>query len=149
MRLPADATLIVVGAGEAMEAPRDEPHEANIASLVAAWRKEGLPVVSARVAGAASAFAEAGLERLLDDSGATTLVLCGALAGVEPTARDAESLGYHVFIPIDACGSAAHPADAAIAALRQAGAVVVDTAAALAAATTAKARQRREAERNG
>ena len=165
MRLPADATLIVVGAEEAMEGPRDEPCEANLASLVAAWRREGLPVVhvcpadaayasfvacppsdgeAVVAAGAPSAFAGTGLEGLLDDSGATTLVLCGALAAVEPTARDAAGLGYHIFIPFDACRPPADPADAAFA---RAGAIVVDTAATLAAAATAKARQRREAQR--
>lgn len=149
MRLPADATLIVLGAGEAAESPRDDFCRAHLASLIAAWRKEGLPVVHARPAGAASAFAGTGLEGSLDDFGATTLVLCGALDAVEPTARDAGGLGYHVFVPIDACGPAAHPADVAIGALRRAGAVVVDAAATLAAAATAKARQRREAERKG
>ena len=168
MRLPADATLVVVGAEEAMEGPCDEPSEANLASLVAAWRREGLPVVHVHppgatdasfvacppsggetpvAAGVASAFAGTGLEGLLDDSGATTLVLCGALPAVEPTARGAAGLGYHIFIPFDACRPPAHPADAAIARLSRAGAVVVDTAAALAAAATAKARQRREAQR--
>ncbi len=168
MRLPADTTLIVVGAEEAMEGPRDEPYEANLDSLVAAWRREGLPVVHVRpagatcasfvacppsdggtllAAGAASAFAGTGLEGLLDDSAATTLVLCGALAAVEPTARDAAGLGYHIFIPFDACRPAANPAEAAIARLTRYGAVVVDTAVALAAAATAKARQRRDTER--
>ena len=151
-----------------MEGPCDEPSEANLASLVAAWRREGLPVVHVHppgatdasfvacppsggetpvAAGVASAFAGTGLAGLLDDSGATTLVLCGALPAVEPTARDAAGLGYHIFIPFDACRPPAHPADAAIARLSRAGAVVVDTAAALAAAATAKARQRREAQR--
>ena len=151
-----------------MEGPCDEPCEANLASLVAAWRGEGLPVVHVLAAGAtyasvvacppsdgeaviasgaASAFAGTGLESLLDNSGATTLVLCGALPAVEATARDAAGLGYHIFIPFDACRPPADPADAAIARLSREGAVVVDTAATLAAAASAKARQRREAQR--
>ncbi len=97
--------------------------------------------------GAAGAFSETGLESLLDEAGATTLVLCGALNAVEPTARDAGNLGYHVFIPLDACWPASSPADPAAGRLRRDGAAVVDTAATLDAAATAKARQRREVER--
>ena len=109
LRLPADATLIIVGAEEAT--PRAATVSAtNLASLIAAWRREGCrssicasrragggvrdgatPVDGeiVRRAGAAGAFAGTGLEASLDDSGATTLVLCGALGAVEPTARDA------------------------------------------------------------
>ena len=170
MRLPADATLIVVGAQEAIERPcpsvRDgRSVEANLASLIAAWRKEGLPVVHVRLDGASespfeacgaplqgetvidasaeSAFAGSGLEGLLDDAGATTLVLCGALNAVEPTARDAGDLGYQIFIPFDACW----PAASAAARLSRETAAVVDTAAALNAAATAKMLERRESER--
>lgn len=165
MRLPADAVLIVVAGQEAISdcAPAVE---ANLASLVAAWRKEGLPAIPVRLgsrsgapgeacatppegervsaAGAASAFAATELEASLDDAGATTLVLCGALGCVEATARDAGALGYQVFIPLDACWPAVRLVDHAAARIRRAGAAVVDTRATLAAADLAKARQRRE-----
>lgn len=170
MRLPADATLIVVGAGDAGRLLRDSSGE-NVANLIAAWSREGLPVVHLRVdgepeaasgtgaplapgelavvAGAAGGFAGTGLEALLDDAGATTLVLCGALGALEATARDAANLGYHVFIPFDACWPAAPFADPAFSRLGCDGAAVVDTPATLAAAATAKSRQRREAQRKG
>src|SRR5260370_33141620 len=54
MRLPADATLIVIGAQDAMgdrPAPRagaDADAEDKIAALIAAWRAEGLPLVHIR-----------------------------------------------------------------------------------------------------
>lgn len=166
LRLPADATLIVIGAQEAVGDRRSSAAasvEANLASLIAAWRKHGLPLVHVRldnapaapfeacatpldgetVIGAGSGFAGSELERMLDDAGATTLVLCGALSAVEPTARDAGDLGYQTFVPFDACWPAANFADPA-ARLRRVGAAVVDTTAALAAAPTAKARQRGE-----
>ena len=174
MRLPADATLIVVGAQVAIDhtdrcAGLAPGVDANLASLIAAWRKEGLPIVHVRLcdaperpfeafatplegeavigASAASAFAASELEDLLDAAGATTVVLCGSLNAVEPSARDAANLGYQIFIPFDACWWAVSPAEPAVACLRGETAAVVDTAAALGAAATAKARQRRDAER--
>ena len=174
MRLPADATLILVGAQETRGDPRrgagdDRGVGAKVAELIAVWRREALPVVHAPLdgasgapfetwaaplvgeivvgAGAAGAFAGSGLEALLDEAGATTLVLCGPLGALEPTVRDAASLGYHVFIPLDACGPAARFADPAVERLRREGAAVVDTAAALAAAAMATWRRRREAGR--
>ena len=170
LRLPADATLIVVGAQEAVGPRRygggcPTGVEANLASLIAAWRKQGLPLIHVRLDNApgapfkvwatpldgetvigagGGAFAGSELEGMLDDAGATTLVLCGALSAVEPTARDAGDLGYQTFIPFDACWPAASFADPAAARLRRVGATVVDTTAALAAAATAKARQRGE-----
>jgi nicotinamidase-related amidase len=174
LRLPADATLIIVGAQEAIDhmdrAEGLAPGvDANLASLIAAWRKEGLPVVHVRLcdepdhpfkafatplegeavidASAASAFAASELEDLLDAAGATTVVLCGSLNAVEPSARDAANLGYQIFIPFDTCWPAVGPAEPAVSRLRGETAVVVSTAAALDAAATAKARQRRDAER--
>jgi len=54
---------------------------------------------------ATSAFVGTDLEALLDDIGATTLVICGALTphSVEATARHAGNLGYQVFVVSDAC----------------------------------------------
>ncbi|RBP16553.1 nicotinamidase-related amidase [Roseiarcus fermentans] len=53
MRLPADATLIVVAVQEAVDDPRQGARnnagaEANIARLIARWRAEGLPLVHVR-----------------------------------------------------------------------------------------------------
>jgi nicotinamidase-related amidase len=174
LRLPADATLIVVGVRRANRLPPgglgEERIEANLASLIAAWRREGLPIVHlgadapgapsgtgatpvqgeiAVAASAAGGFAGTGLEGFLDDADATTLVLCGALGALEATARDAIRLGYHAFIPFDACRPATPFADPAFGRLRRDGAAVVDTAAALAAAAAAKSRQRREEQRKG
>ena len=57
---------------------------------------EGEAVIVAR---AASAFAASELEDLLDAAGATTVVLCGSLSAVEPSARDAANLGYTIEKP--------------------------------------------------
>ena len=164
MRLPADATLIVVDA-EAAGAPEAA---ANVASLVGAWRQEGLPVVRARepdagegfppqdaakrggehemALGGASAFAGAELERLLEEIGATTLVLCGSAAKVAESARDAAALGYQVYIVADACFGA--EAARRLATLAPDCAALTDAASALAAASVAKFRQRWKAERS-
>ena len=181
MRLPADATLMVIGAPDAIDGPRPPPREKSeekIAALIVAWRAEGLPIVhigrnaielgATPLAGATmidkaaeSAFGGAGLEDLLDEIGATTLVLCGALTpSLEATARDAADLGYQVFIVGDACwaiegvgrrgtGTTAEDAHAgSLARLQRDYGRIVDTAAALNAAASAKARQRRAAERH-
>jgi nicotinamidase-related amidase len=183
MRLPADAVLLIIDAQEAVDGPRpgagDGPEvEKNIAALVAAWRAEGLPlahvgrqsalpplrplegeIVIAR--NAASAFVGADLEARLDELGATTLVLCGALAthALEASAWHAGDLGYQVFVVADAC-RAVDTADLsgrlwpaedvwalALAHLKGETATIVDVATTLRAAATAKARQRREAGR--
>lgn len=194
MRLPADATLIVIDAQEAIGDLRQEPRdqsdaEAKGAALIAAWRAEGLPLVHVRhnsvrsgaseapreprhrfkssaaplegesVIGktADSAFVGTGLEALLDDVGATTLVLCGALASnsLGATARHASDLGYSVFVVADACWTAGtvdltedRKGNAlSLARLQGEYARLVDAATTLNAAATAKARQRRAAEK--
>jgi nicotinamidase-related amidase len=187
MRLPADATLIVIDVQEAIDDPRsgrpDNPAaETNIAALIAAWRRETLPLVHVRhdslergspyVPGAsghrfkacamplygeatigktgASAFAGTALESLLDDIGATTLVLCGALTShsIEATARHAGDLGYRTFVVADACWPTEHARKPLLVDVDGERASVVDTAAALGAAAMAKARQRRQAQRS-
>jgi nicotinamidase-related amidase len=181
MRLPADAVLLVIDAHEALDGPRPDvcacPEVGtNIAALVAAWRTEGLPLAHVGrqraasplpplegeiviVRNATSAFVGADLEARLDELGATTLVLCGALAthALEASARHAADLGYQVFVVADAC-RAADTTDLggrlwrakdvrglALARLKGETATIVDAATTLRAAATAKARQRRGA----
>ena len=152
----------------------------NIAALVAAWRAEGLPLAHVGrqtpasgssfapldgeiviVRNATSAFVGSDLEARLDELGATTLVLCGALAtpALEASARHASDLGYQLFVVADACHAAdtidlrgrLWPAEdvraLSLARLKGETATIVDAATALRAAATAKARQRREAGR--
>ena len=186
MRLPADAVLMVIDAEEATGPRHAASHapeaEKNIAALVAAWRAEGLPlahvgrrstapasapalppldgeIVIAR--DATSAFVASDLETMLDALGATTLVVCGALAthALEASARHAGDLGYQVFVVADACRAAdavdlrgrlwgAEDVRAlALARLKGETATIVDAATTLRAAATAKARQRRGAGR--
>jgi nicotinamidase-related amidase len=130
MRLPADAVLLIIDAEEAVDGPRHSAGdgsevETNIASLIAAWRTEGLPLAHvgrpssspailpldgeiAIVRNATSAFVGADLEARFDELGATTLVLCGTLAthALEASARHAADLGYQVFVVADACRAA-------------------------------------------
>ena len=108
---------------------------------------------------AASAFVGTSLEAKLDAFGATTLVICGALTpdSILSTARHAGGLGYQVFVVADACWAVdaidlngkRWPAEdihaLALAQLKGDMATIVDTAAALAAAALAKARERRAA----
>ncbi len=108
-----------------------------------------------------SAFVATSLEGLLDDIGATTLVMCGVLTpnSLEATARHAGNLGYQVFVVGDACWAVdktdirgkrwlADDVHAlSLAHLDGEYARVVDAATTLRAATTAKARQRRAAGR--
>src|SRR6202042_2003760 len=181
MRLPADAVLLIIDAQQAVAGPRPgvgacPDVETNIAPLVAAWRTEGLPLahVGRQPAGsplpplegeivivrhATSAFVGGDLAASLDELGATTLVLCGALAthALEASARHAADLGYQVFVVADACRAAdtvdlrgrLWPAEdvraAALAHLEGETATIVDVATSLRAAATAKARQRRGA----
>ena len=140
MRLPADATLIVVG--DSGGAGRGDA-AAKVAALKAAWRREELPALDIGAGG----FAGGRLEASLDDLGATTLVLCGEQGAVEAAARDAAALGFHAFLVRDACWRAAGAPQDAFAPRPEDGGAVVDAAATLAAAALAKARQRREARR--
>jgi nicotinamidase-related amidase len=200
MRLPADATLIVIDVQEAIDDPRWGPRnnpgaEANIVALIAAWRDERLPLIHVRhdsleqaspyapgapghrfkacampldgetIIGkiAHSAFIGTELERLLDDIGATTLVLCGVLTSnsLEATARHAGDLGYQTFVVADAAWAvdkvdlrgrlwlAEDVHHLSLAHLHAEYATVVDTASALSAAATAKARQRRDGGKRG
>jgi nicotinamidase-related amidase len=180
MRLPADAVLMVIDAEEAIGPRHAASHapeaEKNIAALVAAWRAEGLPLVHVGrrstapavppldgeiviARDATSAFVASNLETMLDALGATTLVVCGALAthALEASARHAADLGYKVFVVADACRAADvidlsgrfWPAEdvraLSLALLSGETATIVDAATALQAAATAKARQRRRA----
>ena len=120
-----------------------------------------VPLAGETVVGktANSAFIGTALECMLDDLGATTLVLCGVLTpnSVEATARHAGNLGYQVFVVADACWAVDKvdlrgkrwPAEdvhaLSLAHLEGEYATVVDVATALRAAATAKARQRRAA----
>src|SRR6185312_14463146 len=165
MRLPADAVLMVVDAEEPAHPDAGDPRQeadSKIAALIAAWRAEGLPLVHVArpSAGAArprdgetviareamSAFAGTSLEERLDELGATTLVLCGALAthALEATARHAGDLGYRVFVVADACRAAEAVRALALAHLEGETATMVDSATALGAAATARVRQRRK-----
>ena len=115
---------------------------------------DGEPVVGKH---ANSAFIGTGLEGLLDEFGATTLVICGVLTpnSVEATARHAGNLGYQVFVVGDACWAVdkidlrgrrwlADDVHAlSLAHLQGEYANVVDAATTLLAASVAKARQRR------
>jgi nicotinamidase-related amidase len=108
-----------------------------------------------------SAFVGTSLEGLLDDIGATTLVMCGVLTpnSLEATARHAGNLGYQVFVVGDACWAVdktdlrgkrwlADDVHAlSLAHLDGEYARVVDATTTLRAAATAKARQRRGAVR--
>jgi nicotinamidase-related amidase len=179
MRLPADAVLLVIDAAIGDPRPGDSAEAGwNIAALIAAWRAEGLPVVQVggqstepavpRLDGeteiardATSAFAGTALEAMLDELGATTLVLYGGLEthALEATAWRAADLGYQIFVVADAC-QAAEMVDLkgrawtaedvrALSLARLSGetATLVDVGTALRAAAMAKARQRRGAGR--
>ncbi|HTR14943.1 MAG TPA: isochorismatase family protein [Roseiarcus sp.] len=159
MRLPADATLIVIETLIAQESGA----ATNIAKLIEAWRAEELPIVHVRAgppeAGPLSggregesiidsacvgAFAAPELEILLDEIGATTLTLCGDARAVEATAREAADLGFQAFVVSDACHKAEEQARS-FAGLHKETATVVGLGEALRAAAASKARQRRDA----
>ncbi|MFY9969906.1 MAG: cysteine hydrolase family protein [Roseiarcus sp.] len=108
-----------------------------------------------------SAFVGTALEALLDEFGATTLVLCGVLTpnSLEATARHAGNLGYQAFVVADASWAVDKvdlrgrrwPAEdvhaLSLAHLHGEYATIVDTNETLAAAAMAKARQRLKEER--
>src|ERR1700758_3452344 len=100
MRLPGDATLVVLGArGRDAETDEGERRLIHMRTLEIAWQRAGLPVIRIECAGhgtgGASAgaagdgttlrmsgddfFLGSGLEDLLTRRGATTVVLCGFL----------------------------------------------------------------------
>jgi len=163
MRLPSDATLIVIGAPVAGQEEPGAP--ANIARLIEAWRAEQLPIIHVRAGppetgrsplsgldeptvdmASAGAFAAPELEALLDKIGATTLTLCGEAHAVEATARAAAGLGYQAFVVADACLKAGGE-PCSFAHLDKELASVVDVGQALRAAAAAKARERHVARR--
>ncbi|HLH50373.1 MAG TPA: cysteine hydrolase family protein [Roseiarcus sp.] len=104
-----------------------------------------------------SAFIGTRLEEALDEIGATTLVICGALThnSVEATVRHGGNLGYRVFVVADACWAADKrdlsgrlwPAEdvhaLSLAHMHGEYAQVVDSATTLRAAALANARRRR------
>ena len=120
--------------------------------------RDGEPVVGKTTH---SAFVGTALESMLDELGATTLVICGVLTSnsVEATARHAGDLGYQAFVVADACWAVDKvdlrgrrwPAEdvhaLSLAHLHGEYATVVATSATLGAAAAAKARQRLKAER--
>ncbi|MBV9286641.1 MAG: cysteine hydrolase [Hyphomicrobiales bacterium] len=165
MRLPADATLIVIDVAETGDALSPPFPAANVAALLAAWRREELPIVHARsreqhaplpegrrqgehevALDAISAFENTALESLLEEIGVTTLILCGEAESVAASARDAGRLGYQVYIVADAC--AGDGVSATLAPLAPEWAALTDAAATLAAAPLGKFRQRWKAKRS-
>ncbi len=122
-----------------------------------------VPLAGETVVGknANSAFVGTALESMLDELGATTLVLCGVLTpnSVEATARHAGNLGYQAFVVADACWAVDKvdlrgkrwPAEdvhaLSLAHLEGEYATIVDTMTTLRAAASAKARQRHGAGR--
>jgi len=162
MRLPADATLIVIETQT--RGTSASGGAANIAKLVEAWRAEELPIVHLRAGSQETgldvepraargcesiietaftdAFAAPELEILLEEIGATTLTLCGEARAVEAAARKAADLGYQAYVVADACVEADQEAAPSFARLPKGAATVVDLREALCAAAAAKLRQR-------
>ena len=167
MRLPADATLIVIETQT--RGTSASGGAANIAKLVEAWRAEELPIVHVRAGSQETgldveprargcesiietaftdAFAAPELEILLEEIGATTLTLCGEARAVEAAARKAADLGYQAYVVADACVEADQEAAPSFARLPKGAATVVDLREALCAAAAAKLRQRSKAQKS-
>jgi nicotinamidase-related amidase len=137
MRLPTDTALIVID--EAPESSHDNPDaEFAIAALLEVWREERMPVfhVGRELS---DPFADPDLEASLEAIGATTLVICGALA--QEAVAAAAGRGYRVFVVADG-------ADAqALATMNHEFAQVVTSETTLAAGRRARARERWKAAR--
>jgi nicotinamidase-related amidase len=128
-----------------------------------AFKPEAAPAAGEIVVGKTTpdAFAGTELEARLDDLGATTLVVCGALThnSVESSVRAASARGYRVFVVADACWAVdvvdlageSWAAEAvhrlSLTHMHREFARVVSLGAALSAAGTAKLRQRMKAAR--
>jgi len=172
MRLPGDATLIIVAQTNRSAARSGDDaamadRQSRIAALLMAWETAGLPVIHIHHQQAAAivpsgdqaearatdamltrsghdVFLSTGLEDLLTQRGATTIVLCGALgtAAPETAVQQACALGFRTFVVIDAA-EGAPLGDAALGAPEaRDGAIGVDTATAIeAVARTAAWRQ--------
>jgi len=124
-----------------------------------AFKAQAMPLPDEPVIGkhANSAFIGTGLEDLLSDRGATTLVVAGVLThnSVEATVRHAGNLGYRVFVAADACWAvdvtdltgrrwpAADVHQLALAVMHGEYATVSDTAALVSAAALARAIKQR------
>ena len=173
MRLPADATLIVLGAP--LRAPAEVPGpwpEAKVGGATcrvacggapdrprsrrAGWPPGPLQAGSALLAvetsvehSAGAAFAGSALGEALDAIGATTLVLSGDAAAMPVAAWSAAAFGCHVFVVADACWGGEDGVASISAALAGADVKIVNCVSALAAASLAKVRQRRAAARRG
>jgi nicotinamidase-related amidase len=92
-----------------------------------------------------SAFIGTDLETLLDDFGATTLVVCGILGkpSLEASVRDGANLGYRLFVVADACWTTGEGEDFSLARIAEEKGEIVDCAMALRAAALANVRRRR------
>ncbi|MBS7697238.1 MULTISPECIES: hypothetical protein [unclassified Chelatococcus] len=115
VRLPQDTALIVLSAGAAAPALREEP----LAALISAWRAADMPRailtpmhdpvqgadadIPVMVYGVGGIFSETGLDLRLTAAGITTMVLATASDPVHLIrgATEAVSLGYRVIIVAD------------------------------------------------
>jgi Isochorismatase family len=175
MRLPGDATLIIVAPAHRSDSGVDavsmRERQARIAALETAWRTAGLPLVHIRQAALAArgpgavpsgeaeatlsmsetdVFLSTGLADLLTQRGATTVVLCGTLGDPvrETAVQQACALGFRTFVVIDAAdGATLDHGEAVGAPDARDGAISVDTATALEAAARAAVWRQERAKR--